>query len=307
MDDQIRFGYFTGKESEMLTFYRVPKLLITSDYFEKVSNDAKMLYGLMLDRMSLSAKNGWIDAESRVYIYFSIEDTMSLLRIGRNKAVKIMSELDEKTGIGLIERKRPGQGKPALIYVKNFWKGDGKSGSEVYISNFKKSQNQTSGSPESKLLEVPNGDPNKNNINNTESSKTSYLIRSVDVDKTPQTDVAGYSELIKDNIDYPSLLQRYPYEQDNVEEIYELILETVLSQKDRIYIARDSYPAELVRSRFLKLRYDHVEYVLESMKKNTTRVCNIKKYLLAALFNAPATIGNYYQAEVNYDMMHPVV
>lgn len=66
MDDQIRFGYFTGKESEMLTFYRVSKLLITSDYFEKVSNDAKMLYGLMLDRMSLSVKNGWIDAESRV-------------------------------------------------------------------------------------------------------------------------------------------------------------------------------------------------------------------------------------------------
>ena len=99
-----------------------------------------MLYGLMLDRMSLSAKNGWIDAESRVYIYFSIEDTMDLLRIGRNKAVKIMSELDEKTGIGLIERKRQGQGKPALIYVKNFWKGDGKSGSEVYISNFKKSR-----------------------------------------------------------------------------------------------------------------------------------------------------------------------
>jgi hypothetical protein len=129
----------------------------------------------------------------------------------------------------------------------------------------------------------------------------------VDVDKTPQIDVAGYSELIKDNIDYPSLLRRYPYEQDNVEEIYELILETVLSQKDRICIARDSYPAELVRSRFLKLRYDHVEYVLESMKKNTTRVCNIKKYLLTALFNALATSGHYYQAEVNYDMTHPVV
>ena len=129
----------------------------------------------------------------------------------------------------------------------------------------------------------------------------------MDVDKTPQTDVAGYSELIKDNIDYPSLLRRYPYEQDNVEEIYELILETVLSQKDRICIARDSYPAELVRSRFLKLRYDHVEYVLESMKKNTTRVCNIKKYLLTAIFNAPATSGHYYQAEVNYDMTHPVV
>lgn len=307
MSSAIEFSYFTGNESEMLTFYRIPKLLVTDPFFRKLSSDAKILYGLMLDRMSLSARNGWIDKENHVYIYFSIEDAMEMLACGKNKAVKTMAELDAKDGIGLIERVKLGQGKPALVYVKNFVSHDAKVGSEVYISNFKKSQNQTSGSPESKPLEVPNGDPNKNNINNTESSKTSYLIRSVDVDKTPQTDVAGYSELIKDNIDYPSLLQRYPYEQDNVEEIYELILETVLSQKDRIYIARDSYPAELVRSRFLKLRYDHVEYVLESMKKNTTRVCNIKKYLLAALFNAPATIGNYYQAEVNYDMMHPVV
>ena len=106
-----------------------------------------MLYGLMLDRMSLSAKNGWIDAESRVYIYFSIEDTMDLLRIGRNKAVKIMSELDEKTGIGLIERKRQGQGKPALIYVKT-------SGKEMEKA-VQKFTFQTSRSPEIKLLEVP--------------------------------------------------------------------------------------------------------------------------------------------------------
>lgn len=115
-------------------------------------------------------------------------------------------------------------------------------------------------------------------------------------------DIAGYAELIKANIEYPSLLERYPLEQDMVDGIYELILETVLSQKEQIYIARDSYPAELVRSRFLKLDYGHVEYVISSMKENTSKVRNIKKYMLAALFNAPATIGHYYQAEVNHDM-----
>ena len=115
-------------------------------------------------------------------------------------------------------------------------------------------------------------------------------------------DVAGYAELIKANIEYPSLLEQYPLEHDVVDGIYELILETVLSQKERICIARDSYPAELVRSRFLKLDYDHIEYVINCLKENTSKVRNIKKYMLAALFNAPATIGHYYQAEVNHDM-----
>ena len=89
-----------------------------------------------------------------------------------------------------------------------------------------------------------------------------------------------------------------------IEGIYELILETVLSQKDKIYIAKDCYPAELVKSRFLKLDFGHIEYILTCMKDNTAKVRNIKKYMLAALFNAPATIGNYYQAEVNHDMAH---
>ena len=91
---------------------------------------------------------------------------------------------------------------------------------------------------------------------------------------------------------------------DVIEGIYELILETVLSQKDKIYIAKDCYPAELVKSRFLKLDFGHIEYILTCMKNNTAKVRNIKNYMLAALFNAPATIGNYYQAEVNHDMAH---
>ncbi len=218
--------------------------------------------------------------------------------------MKIMSELDEKTGIGLIERKRQGQGKPALIYVKNFWKGDGKSGSEVYISNFKNPQKQTSGSPESKPLEVCKEDPNKNKYNNTDFNNTSNLIDRGEVDPKHQSDIAGYAELIKENIEYPFLLERYPFERDVIEGIYELILETVLSQKDKIYIAKDCYPAELVKSRFLKLDFGHIEYILTCMKDNTAKVRNIKKYMLAALFNAPATIGNYYQAEVNHDMAH---
>ena len=307
MSSAIEFSYFTGNESEMLTFYRIPKLLVTDPYFRGLSSDAKILYGLMLDRMSLSARNGWIDEKNHVYIYFSIEDVMEMLACGKNKALKTMAELDIKEGIGLIERKKAGQGKPTLIYVRNFISRTAEGSSEVYILNFKKSQNQTSRSPECKPLEVYIEDPNKNKKNNTEYNNQSDqmpgeadAVHAKDGNHLP--DIAGYAELIKANIEYPSLLERYPLEQDMVDGIYELILETVLSQKEQIYIARDSYPAELVRSRFLKLDYGHVEYVISSMKENTSKVRNIKKYMLAALFNAPATIGHYYQAEVNHDM-----
>lgn len=304
MSSAIEFSYFTGNESEMLTFYRIPKLLVTDPFFRKLSSDAKILYGLMLDRMSLSARNGWIDKENHVYIYFSIEDAMEMLACGKNKAVKTMAELDAKDGIGLIERVKLGQGKPALVYVKNFVSHDAKVGSEVYISNFKNPLKQTSGSPESKPLEVCKEDPNKNKYNNTDFNNTSNLIDRGEVDPRPQSDIAGYAELIKENIEYPFLLERYPFERDVIEGIYELILETVLSQKDKIYIAKDCYPAELVKSRFLKLDFGHIEYILTCMKDNTAKVRNIKKYMLAALFNAPVTIGNYYQAEVNHDMAH---
>ena len=90
--------------------------------------------------------------------------------------------------------------------------------------------------------------------------------------------------------------------EDLVEEIYQLILETVQTEKDMIRIAGEYYPAGFVKGKLLKLNYSHIEYVLECMDKNTTKVRNIKQYLLAALFNAPSTIGSYYKAAVNHDM-----
>ena len=164
MEQKSTFRYFYGEETDMHSFYRIPKLLFTNDYFKALSNDAKILYGLMLDRMSLSVKNQWFDEENKAYIYFSVEDIMELLNCGRNKAIKSMRELDDETGIGLIEKRRQGFGKVNVIYVKTFMleKTDEKKfgeelekfkkqtsveneeSTEVYNSNFMKSQNQTS-------------------------------------------------------------------------------------------------------------------------------------------------------------------
>ena len=114
------YSYYYVLEAEQFSFYRIPKLLITDKSFSSISTDAKLLYGLMLDRMSLSIKNGWTDDLGRVYIYFPIEEVMELLHCKSEKATRLMTELDSKKGIGLIERVRQGQGKPAIIYVKNF-------------------------------------------------------------------------------------------------------------------------------------------------------------------------------------------
>ncbi len=120
LSDRITFDYFYGQEADMLSFYRIPKLLFTNDFFKALSTDAKVLYGLTLDRMSLSIKNKWIDEGGRAYIYFSVEDTMEMLNCKKNKAIDTIKELDAESGLGLIEKKRQGQGKPTIIYVKNF-------------------------------------------------------------------------------------------------------------------------------------------------------------------------------------------
>ena len=114
----MTYDYFYGQQSELFTFYRVPKVLFTNERFWNISADAKMLYGILLDRMSLSAKNGWIDENGRVYIIFTIDEAKSALNCAEQKAIKLLSELEKKAG--LIERKRQGLGKPNLIYVKNF-------------------------------------------------------------------------------------------------------------------------------------------------------------------------------------------
>ena len=299
MSEDMSFKYFYGTEADQFTFYRIPKLLITDDYFKEVSSDAKILYGLMLDRMSLSIKNSWLDEQKRVFIYFSMEDTMEYLNVGKNKALKTLAELDTGTGIGLIERVKQGQGKAARIYVKKFMRPEVESDPEVYNVNVKTSQYQTSRVPQSKHAEVYDVIPNKNNNNKTErNNNESDLIISAE----NRCDEIGYADLIKQNLEWDLLNKRYPYEGELLNGIFDIILETVLSQNDSIVVAGDRYPISIVKSKLLKLQMPHIEYVIDCLKHNTTKIHNIKKYLLAALFNAPSTISGYYQAEVNHDM-----
>lgn len=138
--------------------------------------------------------------------------------------------------------------------------------------------------------------------NNTDSNniKSNHIANNQQVIGLEEMET--YSKLVKENIAYEVLLKRYPYDKEMLEGIFDLILEVVLTQGDSLLIASNQYPSQLVRSKFLKLDSMHVEYVLDCLRGNTTKIKNIKKYMLAAMFNAPSTIKGYYQAEVNHDM-----
>ena len=274
MEKKMTFNYFYGTEADQFSFYRIPKALFTDSYFKDLSSDAKILYGLMLDRMSLSIKNQWFDDKNRAYIYFSIEDIMELLNCGRNKAIKSMRELDDETGIGLIEKRRQGFGKVNVIYVKTFMpeKTDEKKfeeelkkfkkqtsveneeSTEVYISNFMKSQNQTSRSLENKLQEVYISNPNYTNLSDTEmnDNKSNHIIsvdeKRFDSDNRSE-DYQAYENLVKETIDYESLEVTHHDDMRQVDEIVNLIVETVMCKNDKILIASNWYPASLVKKK----------------------------------------------------------
>ena len=328
MLSNLNLDYYYGSEAEQYSFYRIPKVLLTDPRYKGVSIEAKVLYGLLLDRMGLSAKNGWLDSERRVYIYFTQEDAMALMSCGKDKATKLFRELDQD-GIGLIERKKQGQGRPTRIYVKNFLlppdPGQSKQ-PDTPPGNFQTAENQQSRPLDSAALliaEIPQSAPlenrsqdsafsvpNKTEKKNTERNDTDpsilpplpTMVRSRPKSRMRMDEMDSYRELIKENIDYDLLLREHPYDADTLEGYLELMVEVCCSRRDFIRISGDDIPTGVVKSRFLKLDHEHISYVLDSMNQNTTLIRNIKAYTLAALYNAPTTISQYYASLVSHDL-----
>ena len=151
----MKYPYFRGLEADRYSFYRVPKALIKVDLFEKMSGDAKLLYAVLLDRMNLSLKNGWQDENGNAYIICTIDEIMDSIRCARQKAVKLLDELEHE--YQLIERRRQGLGKPNLLYVKDLYAG-------LSESNYWKYENQTSGGLKSELPGVWKSNGSKTDI-----------------------------------------------------------------------------------------------------------------------------------------------
>ena len=389
MEEGLKFDYYYGVQSEQFSFYRIPRLLIKDQHFKGLSSDAKLLYGLMLDRMALSMKNHWLDNENRAYIIYSISNVMEDINCSKPICVKIMKELDS---FGLIERKRKGLGKPDIIYVKNFAvledsqeqdeessdaadtfeenkpvmgneniTSEGKQDElpevkdfnfnneayglemvetgeifkekeqispnvgvnsgiskkselpEVKDFNFWNEKTLTSGGKESLPLEVKNLAPNYNN-NNYNNQSYNYINQSYQSNLSSQADQAckdeidtigntdAYIQQIKKNLDYDFYMTNdVAYmDKDLLKELFVIICDVVCTKSETIKISGYVYSCDYVRSKFLRLTSNHVMYVMDCIKNTTTKIANIKAYLLVALFNAPSTIDHYYQQEIRH-------
>ena len=286
--------YFYGGQAELFSFYRLPKALFTNPKFCGTSAESKILYGLLMDRMSLSIKSGWLDKQGRVYIIFTTEEIMTSLYCADNKATKLMKELE---GCGLIERKRRGLGKPNLIYVKNF------------ASDPSEPRDQNRENNDSRAVKPATTEPSKsrgikNNQNYTDLSETDPFFSGADagMESEGKDDRALYQDYFSQELGLDALMEANPEDEDMLREMQELLVDIVCSHRKMIRIAGDDKPFEVVKGQLMKLNSDHIRFVLMCLKENTTQVRNMRQYLLASLYNAPMTMHSSYAARVQHDL-----
>ena len=295
----IKFNYYYGKEAEQFSFFRIPKLLFTDEAFKDLSSDAKVLYGILLDRMSLSMKNNWIDEENKVYIIFTIEEIANIMCCATQKATKILQELDDKKGIGLVEKKRLGLGKPNILYVKNFIIQETKeqtdvqeeiTNQELLQSQNQNDENHNSGNVIFTKQELLKSQCNKTNYNKTEYSNTEYNNTTpISPSKDRAMEMEEIEKILKHQIDYPALIEEQPEEKEKIDLMINLMTEAIQNKTDiRINQSRTAY--KTVREQLLSLQKKHIKYVLSVLRENKQKIINLRAYLLSLLYNAPVNI-----------------
>ena len=287
----MTLDYFYGQAGELFSFFRIPKALFQEQRFQDLSTDAKTLYGILLDRMSLSVRNEWFDKKGRVFIIFTIEDVKRTLRCADNKATRLLRELEE---FGLIERKRRGQGKPCLVYVKNF-------SAESSKESVKNRDNDDSCGSKIACQDPVKTRGIKKKENKTEMNNTN-LILSNESEKMKNRELL--EEYFSRSLEMDLLLRLYPDDEDTLYQIVNLLVDTCATNRKLLHIAGDDKPAEVVRSRFMKLNADHIRFVLKCLAENSNPIRNMKQYLLASLYNAPTTMQLSYQNQTNHDLAH---
>ncbi len=331
---KIEFDYYYGAEAEQFTFIRVPKVLFTDkEHFGSLSNEAKLMYGLLLERMSLSRKNNWIDDENRVYIIFLIEEIEEIMDVCHDKALNILKELDDVNGIGLVKKKRRGLGLPSILYVKNFIinesdslrneKQDNTDNSEhtsrglkngfleVDKTDFKKSEISTSVNRKNRLQEVVKADTNNTEINNTELSyiENQSINQSAALKKIPtpprlidEIDRETVEQSVKKQIEYDSLIT-HPDEAvvSMVEEIKDLIVD-VISGERNIFVEGKKISEEAARFAYRKLTSEHITDVLRNILNYSGKISRIDRFLTTALYNSAFTLTNQTFSGFEHDM-----
>ena len=268
-----------GENSE--AFYRIPKFLFSDKYKNILSTDAKLLYALLLDRASLSAKNGWISSDGRVFIYFTVAEASECLVMNKNKMTRLFKEL---VTAGLIERKNRGLGKSSVIYLSaNVEKCLQNVDSRIHKNKHKSPQNVDSGVHENWIQESTNLSGNNTEYNNNYSNKT-YLPSK-----------GEWAERLKENVAYDFVISVRPKEK--VDSFISLAAETLCGYSQTYRINGADVPCEAVRDRLLSLDEDHIMYAVDVMDDIKWQVKNIRSYMLTVLYNAPDNMEAYQIAD----------
>ena len=329
------FDYYYGIEAEQFTFVRVPKVLFTDkEHFGGLSNEAKLLYGLLLERMSLSRKNNWIDKHNRVYIIFPVEEIEESLDVGHEKALNLLKELDDQSGIGLVRKKRRGLGLPSILYVKNFIvKGEQNTDrvptsrstenefQEVGKTDFKKFENRTSANPKNRLLEVRNSYSNNIDINNTDMSYTydqsidrsqagfqNFSPGAVDNDRLIDgIDRNTVEEEVKKQIDYDCLIS-HPDSSvvQMAEEIKDLMVDVLCGERSVVSEGK-RVSEKTAKAAYRKITFDHIQYVMKSLVSYPDKISRIDRFLTTSLYNSVYTLTNSTFAGFEHDMQMKIL
>lgn len=273
------YEYYHSRNSEQFSFYRIPKALFTDATFCGLSTDAKLLYGLMLDRMELSRKSGWVDELDHVYIYYTYAAIQKHLGCSHNKPTKLLRELEAQ---GLIRRIRQGLGKPDRIYVMNFLEERG----HAHKKGMQNPENQDSAYHQNGQPDTTKAASIHTDIIKTERSNTDLTISS-----RPEDEMR---DMLKEKWGYIALLDTYPRE--TIDNIILLGTDILSSQRPTLRVGGEDIPTERVHERLLSLDLTHIDYVLETIGKTKVPIQNFRAYLLTALYNAPTTIDAYYTA-----------
>lgn len=291
--------YFYGAQADQFTFYRLPKILFTDPAYRGLSPEAKLLYGLFLDRMSLSLKHGWQDDQGRVFIYYTQTAISEALACGQQKAMRLVRELEQ---LGLIERKRLGQGKPTRIYLRPLQGSAQRAASQQ--SEVQSGEMQRSRPSKIDSLDLP-----KSHANKTESSDTDW--NEIDPSNPSQRELpdamdgmdrsAGVRAFFQERWELAYVMEQRPRDRALAEEILSLAVDTVCSTRDSMTIGGETRSLDQVRAVYLGLDRWHLEYVLDALSRSRRPVRNMRAYLLTALYNAPSTIESYYDAWVRAD------
>lgn len=316
------FEYFSSVGIEKFTFYRLPKALFTNPVFKDLSCESKILYGLLLDRASISKKNRWIDEENHVYVHMQQVEVQEMLSIGKGKAVTIFKELES---ISLIKRKKLGQGNPTRIYVMNF-------SSVVPDENECNYVESSETSTQNNKTEVLTSEKRKSALPKIRS-QASYYMSKTNMSKTnlsfypsddeqnrkseplvPQnglnertddynSELLEFEKDIKEQINYAYLLE-HGISENTLDLIVDILANAYVNTDGDVTINGNTVPISIIKREYKKLTAEHIEYVLdcidEQSKSNNIR--NLRRYLQSALYNAPHSIDLYYDTMINFDI-----